>query len=345
MVTRLNEFSIIKKYFAPLSGKGAFDLLDDAALLNEKAKHSVVVTNDAICEGIHFLPNTNPKHIAQKALRTNLSDLCAKGAVPFGFTLALGLPSYCDEAWIKRFAAGLKADCKKFNLELVGGDTFKVPNDSGLVVSITAFGNVIKSNYASRLKAKAGHKLYVTGSIGDSVLGLKLAQEISKSKSAKALADINASEKYLINRYELPRPRFEGATLIAKYASAAMDISDGFVGDLEKLCQASNVAIEVEQHAIPLSKQAHKIAKTHNVPMTSLITGGDDYELLICVPKSKIDVFEKESSKLDLNFTCLGSFKKSPPLRKSSSSASQHVTILDEYGRPLNLTRRSYIHF
>ena len=188
MAKRYSEFSLIEKYFAPLSGRGAFGLKDDAALLNIPKNKTLVITNDAIAEGVHFLKGTDPKRIAQKAIRTNLSDLAAKGATPFAFSLALGLPSNWDNQWIKSFARGLQIDCQEFGLSLCGGDTFRVaPNESGAVVSITAFGHVNKKDYASRLGAKTGHALYVTGAIGDAVLGLQLAtdnlMEICKSRT------------------------------------------------------------------------------------------------------------------------------------------------------------------
>lgn len=341
MAKRLSEFSLIEKYFAPLSGRGAFGLKDDAALLDIPKNKTLVVTNDAIAEGVHFLKGTDPKRIAQKAIRTNLSDLAAKGATPFSFSLALGLPSNWNNQWIKSFAKGLESDCREFGLSLCGGDTFRVSpnarptrNECGAVVSITAYGHINKKDYASRLGAKSGHALYVTGSIGDAVLGLKLATDKFNGKLQKP----NAAQKFLINRYELPQPRVEIGKLVAKYASAAMDISDGFVGDLEKMCAASNVDAEIILQQIPISKQALSQLKIQNVMVTSLITGGDDYELLIAIPKSKMNLFEKESAKLKIPITYLGNFKK-------RNAKFNGVNIIGEDGEPIDLAHRSYLHF
>lgn len=345
MANRLSEFSLIEKYFAPLSSSGAFGLKDDAALLQIPKNKTLVVTNDAIAEGVHFLSGsdpkgtapqrTDPKRIAQKAIRTNLSDLVAKGAKPFAFSLALGLPSYWDNQWIKAFAKGLESDCKQYELNLCGGDTFRVsPNQSGAVISITAFGHIDKKEYASRLGAKSGHALYVTGTIGDGVLGLKLAKDVMQGVLQKP----NAAQKYLISRYEIPQPRVEMSKLVAKYATAAMDVSDGFVGDLEKLCSASNVNASINLNDIPISKQARIQLSNHNVTVTSLITGGDDYELLIAVPKSKMNSFEKESAKLNLPITLLGNFQK-------GNTKNNRVTILGDDGEPINFAHRSYSHF
>lgn len=335
MAKRLNEFSLIEKYFAPLSSSGAFGLKDDAALLQIPKSKTLVVTNDAIAEGVHFLQNTDPKRMAQKAIRTNLSDLAAKGATPFAFSLALGLPSNWDNQWIKAFAKGLESDCKNFGLTLCGGDTFRVsPDQSGAVISITAFGHIYKKDYASRLGAKSGHALYVTGTIGDGVLGLELA----KNNAMGDLTKPNTAQKYLINRYEIPQPRVELSKLIGKYASAAMDISDGFVGDLEKLCAASNVSANVNLNDIPISGHASAQANLHNVTVTSLITGGDDYELLIAIPKSKMDFFEKESAKINVPITYLGKLKK-------SDANFNGVNILGIDGEPIDMANRSYVHY
>lgn len=321
MAEKFDEFSIIEKYFAPLSGAGSFGFKDDAAILNVPKNKALVVTNDAIAEGVHFLGGTDPKLIAQKAIRTNLSDLAAKGAKPFAISLALGVHRSCDEKWIKRFAKGLESDCKQYGLSLCGGDTFS--SSGGITVSITAFGHITKKDYASRLGAKAGHQLYVTGTIGDAALGLSLAYE-NKDK-------VSAAEKYLIKRYELPQPRVEAANLIAKYASAAMDISDGFIGDLDKLCAASNVAIEIKSSSIPISKQALKM---RNVPVTKLLTGGDDYELLIAVAPANVVAFEKAAVRLEFPVSYLGKFKR----------GEAEAQIMDENGECWVFKHRSYVH-
>src|SRR5665811_493356 len=116
MAKRPDEFSLIERYFAPLAGAGSFGLKDDAAVLELAKNRSLVVTSDAIAEGVHFLQRTEPKLIAQKAVRVNLSDLSAKGATPFSFSLALGLPDNWDRKWISSFAKGLESDCKQYGL-------------------------------------------------------------------------------------------------------------------------------------------------------------------------------------------------------------------------------------
>lgn len=329
MPNQINEFNLIEKYFAPLSGVGAFSLKDDAALLSFPKGKSLVVTNDAIAEGVHFLKNTDPKLIAQKALRTNLSDLAAKGAKPFSFTSALGLSNKLDENWIKKFAKGLESDCKKFGLSLCGGDTFSV--ESGVVISVTAFGTVDKKHYPPRTAAKKGDHLFVTGSIGNSVLGLT----VSGSKSGPQ----NVGERAMVKRYQLPLPRLEFQKAIAKYASAAMDISDGFVGDLDKICVASNLSIELESSQIPIENRALKIAAKRKISASELLTGGDDYELFISVPKKSVEQFKKATSKIKVPITQLGTFET------ETKPTHQLVTILGSDGKAMKFKGRSYAHF
>ncbi len=172
---KISEFSLIKKYFAPFAGEGTFDLQDDAAEIIPSDGSSLVITQDAISEGIHFFKDDAPSLIAKKALRVNLSDLAAKGATPKYISLALGLGNTWSEEWVKEFAKGLQEDCSEYGIRLTGGDTFRT--GGGFVISITAIGEIPLGGYVSRLGANPEEILYVTGTIGDSALGL-LARQI-----------------------------------------------------------------------------------------------------------------------------------------------------------------------
>ena len=319
MTKRPDEFALIEKYFAPLAGHGSFGLKDDAAMLDVPKGKALVVTNDAIAEGVHFLEHTDPKLIAQRAIRVNMSDLAAKGATPFSISIALGLADNWDRKWIARFAKGLESDCKQYSLSLCGGDTFCSPG--GAVIAITAYGFVSRKSYASRLDAKPGDHLYVTGTIGDAVLGLQMAKANNEKPDAR--------EKFLIGRYELPQPRVEAAKLVADHASAAMDISDGFAGDLQKLCKASRVSAEFNVANVPLSKQAAKLIAEKPDEIYNLLTGGDDYELLIAVPKSKAKAFERAAAGLlvPLTFLC------------KLESGSKGVQIFSGDGKAMKFTK------
>src|ERR1700731_4465620 len=199
--TPSGEDSLIARYFQPLAtGPGAFGLADDAAILQARAE-DIVVTTDAIVEGVHFLPEDPPDSVARKALRVNLSDLAAKGATPAGFVLTLALRS-ADEAWLTPFARGLGEDATLFGCPLLGGDTVSTPGP--LMISITAFGRVSPGKMVHRSGAKPGDRIVVTGTIGDAALGLDV---LKGGPVAAALADDAVAEAALVGRYRVPQPR------------------------------------------------------------------------------------------------------------------------------------------
>src|SRR4030088_2879778 len=231
-----SEDSLIARYFRPLAtDPGAFGLMDDAAILRASGD-DIVVTTDAIVEGVHFLPDDPPDTVARKALRVNLSDLAAKGATPAGFLLTLALRA-ADDAWLKPFARGLGEDAGLFGCPLLGGDTVSTPGP--LMISITAFGRVPAGRMVHRRGAKPGGRVVVTGTIGDAALGLDI---LKGGAAALALAGDAAARDMLIGRYRVPQPRTALARVVREHASAAMDVSDGLAGDLAKLCAASGVS-------------------------------------------------------------------------------------------------------
>src|SRR4051812_24363830 len=218
------EDSLIARYFRPIAtDPGAFGLDDDAAALMPDG-NDIVVTTDAIVEGVHFLSDDPPDTVARKPLRENLSDLAAKGAVPAGFVLTLALRN-ADEAWLKPFAAALGEDVRQFGCPLLGGDTVSTPGP--LMISITAFGRVPAGKMVRRSGAKPGDRVLVTGTIGDAALGLAV---LRGGKVHAALGDASGRE-LLIGRYRVPQPRTVLAEAVRGHASAAMDVSDGLAGD------------------------------------------------------------------------------------------------------------------
>src|SRR3954451_24942479 len=195
------EDRLIARYFKPLATDvGAFDLTDDAAILKSSAD-DIVVTTDAIIEGVHFLPGDPPDTIARKALRVNLSDLAAKGATPAGFVLTLALRA-ADDAWLAPFARALGEDATQFGCPLLGGDTVSTPGP--LMISITAFGRVPAGKMIRRNGAKAGDCVVVSGTIGDAALGLDV---LKSGKVAQALAEEATARDALVGRYRVPQPR------------------------------------------------------------------------------------------------------------------------------------------
>src|ERR1700716_4022757 len=212
--TASGEDSLIARYFRPIAtDPGAFSLNDDAAAIKPSGD-DIVVTTDAIVEGVHFLADDPPDTIARKALRVNLSDLAAKGATPAGFVLTLALRA-ADDAWLKPFARGLGEDAALFGCPLLGGDTVSTPGP--LMISITAFGRVPAGRMVHRSGAKPGDRVVVTGTIGDATLGLGI---LRGGAAATTLADDAAAKQMLVGRYRLPQPRTALARVVREQASA-----------------------------------------------------------------------------------------------------------------------------
>src|ERR1700694_4375454 len=279
------EDALIARYFRPIAtDPGAFDLGDDAAVL-KAAGGDIVVTTDAIVEGVHFLSDDPPDPIARKALRVNLSDLAAKGATPAGFVLTLALRS-ADDAWLKPFARGLGEDAGLFGCPLLGGDTVSTPGP--LMISITAFGRVPPGKMVHRGGAKPGDRVVVTGTIGDAALGLDILKD---GTVADVLAKDDAAKAMLVGRYRVPQPRNALAKAVRDHASAAMDVSDGLAGDLAKLCTASGVSAAIDAPSIPLSAAAASLLSSGAIGIETLVSGGDDYEILCTMSENRFEAF------------------------------------------------------
>jgi thiamine-monophosphate kinase len=323
------EDSLIARYFRPLATEpGAFDLTDDAAILKALGE-DIVVTTDAIVEGVHFLANDPSDTIAQKALRVNLSDLAAKGAAPAGFVLTLAL-RMADDAWLTPFARGLWADADRFGCPLLGGDTVSTPGP--LMISITAFGRVAAGKMVRRSGAKPGDRVVVTGTVGDAALGLDILRE---GKVAAALAGDRAASEMLVGRYRVPQPRNTLALAIRDHARAAMDVSDGLAGDLAKLCVASGVSAVIDVPAIPLSTAAEAALAAGAVGIEALVSGGDDYEILCAIPEGGFEAFARAAASAGVAVSSIGTVIAEGAAPK----------FLDAQGRDLPLPRLAYSHF
>jgi thiamine-monophosphate kinase len=323
------EDSLIARYFRPLAtDPGAFDLGDDAAILKALGD-DIVVTTDAIVEGVHFRPDDPPDTVARKALRVNLSDLAAKGATPAGFVLTLALRSV-DDAWLAPFARGLGEDAGVFGCPLLGGDTVATPGP--LMISITAFGRVPTGKMIHRSGAKPGDRLVVTGTIGDATLGLDI---LKGGAAATAFGDDAAAKAMLVGRYRIPQPRNALAKGVRDHASAAMDVSDGLAGDLAKLCAASGVSAVVDAQSIPLSAPAATLFARGAVGIERIVSGGDDYEILCAIPENRFAAFAKTAGLSGVAVTSIGTVI-------AGASAPK---FLDAQGREIPLPRLSYSHF
>jgi thiamine-monophosphate kinase len=319
------EDDLIARYFKPLAtDPGALGLTDDAALL-KGGSDDLVVTTDAIVEGVHFLGNDPPDAVAKKALRVNLSDLAAKGATPAGFVLTLALRA-ADENWLALFARGLGGDAAAFRCPLLGGDTVSTPGP--LTISITAFGRVPPGGMVKRASAQPGDRVVVTGTIGDAALGLALL-------TGKMTLDDATAREALTGRYRVPQPRVALAKAVRTYARAAMDVSDGLAGDLAKLCAASGVSAVIDAGSVPLSVAARSLIAQGKAGLPVLVSGGDDYEILCTVPEDRLDAFTAAAGESGVAVTSVGTI----------IAGNVAPRWLDAEGREIALPRLSYSHF
>lgn len=324
-MARSGEFELIQRYFAPLSANGSFSLKDDAALLEVPSGKELVVTQDAIAAGVHFFADDSPAMIAKKAIRVNLSDLASKGAKPETFSMALGLHPDWNEDWLAKFAEGLSEDCSDFSLTLCGGDTYSVA--CGPVVSITAFGLIDKECYATRMGANPGDELFVSGPIGMGALGLLVRKGIFN------WPDQSAADAFL-SRYLVPEPPLALASVISEYASAAMDISDGFAGDIEKMATASGVGFDIPFESIPLPEVLDSYP-INAWEISVALTGGDDYQFVLTVPPAEVDDMLTSVSRLEIQLSHLATANEHPG----------NVRILDRDGDQIPLKSKSWRHF
>lgn len=322
----MNEFEVIKHYFAPLAkGEyGALSLTDDAAVLSVPEGLELIVTKDAICEGVHFIGNEEPSLIARKLLRVNLSDLTAMGATPYGYFLALMLHDAADEAWLASFSGGLKNDQERFGIRLMGGDTTR--SHSTLSLSLTAFGTAPRGQALKRVGAKAGDGVYVTGTIGDAALGLQIAQ--GHLRAEKEAVD------YLLGRYQLPVPRVELGQMLRGIATACIDISDGLIQDLGHVAECSGIAAAVVWEKIPLSGAARGCLAQFDSAYEIIAAGGDDYELLFTAPQNAHESLQSIAREAKVAITQIGEIKE-----------GSGVKLVDKQGKDILLGKSGYDHF
>jgi thiamine-monophosphate kinase len=323
------EERLIAKYFGPLAtAPGAFGLRDDAAVVTPPAGCDLVLTTDGVIAGVHFFPDDPPGDVARKALRMNLSDLAAKGAKPLGFLMSVSLPAAIDATWLAAFATGLGEDATFYGCPLYGGDTDHTPGP--LSVSITAFGAVPHGQMVRRSAAKPGDSVVVTGTIGDSALGVSLRRD---EKLAARWRLSGAMAAHLKQRYLLPQPRNALAAAVLRHATAAMDVSDGLAGDLAKLCRASGVAAEIDVARVPLSDAARAALAAEPDWIETVLTGGDDYEIVLTLKPDQTGAFCAAAQQAGVAATEIGRVTE-----------GQGVGFVRD-GTVLRFARPSYSHF
>ena len=317
---RIGEFELIARYFAPLARgfAGAGGLLSDNAFLPSDGRRDLVVKTDTVVAGVHFLTNEKPERVAAKALRVCLSDLAAGGATPFTYQLSLALPKTWNERWIAGFARGLAADQRRYGIVLCGGDTVVTPGP--LTVTVTAFGRVPHGRGLTRAGARAGDRLWVTGTIGDGALGLLAA---GGRIAAPAL------EK----RYRMPQPRATLGARLVGIAGAVADVSDGLLADAGHIAHASRLAVRIERERVPLSAAARRVVASEPSLWANVLGGGDDYELVIALPARKEPALIAAARAARVKVTRIGDF---------AQGRGVELTVA---GRPVRAPRKGYVHF
>lgn len=317
------EFALIARHFRPLAGPGALDLADDAAVLDVPPGRQLVLAADAMVAGIHFLPDDPPETVGAKLLRVNLSDLAAMGAAPFGYLMTAALPRDTPEAWIAGFAAGLAADQAIFGLTVLGGDT--VSTGGPIALSLTILGLVAPGQALRRQGARPGDGVWVSGTIGDGALGLRVLQ-------GRLAAD---PAGHLAARYRRPEPRLALGAALVGLARAAMDVSDGLVQDLGHLCRAGGCGAVVEAGRVPLSAAARAAVMADPALLPLVLTGGDDYELLFAVSPEAEAGLPACAAAGGVAVTRIGGFVAGPA----------EIMVRGEGGVPLDLPMGGWSHF
>ena len=316
-----DEFQDIARRFRPLTfgAPEALELMDDAAVIPTRPGFDLVVTTDALVEGVHFLPGERPDRIARKLLRTNLSDLAAKGAEPYGCFLAVSWPPHYDAKARDQFARALGEDLEQFGLALFGGDTTATPGP--LTLSLTALGWVPQGKMVRRKGARIGDDLMVTGTIGDGYLGLMAAQV-----RLPMLTDLH--NHALEERYHHPSPRLGLAKALRARATACADVSDGLAADAGHIATASDVGLAIDLEKVPLSEAASAWLALQDDPIAArlaLMTGGDDYELVCTVPPDHRTAFIADAAAMGLTVGVIGKVVSAPGVSLSWRGQVQNV--------------------
>lgn len=321
------EFELIARYFAPLAKAtpGAFGLNDDAAVAEPSPGCRHVLAIDTLIAGVHFLDDDEPDLVARKLLRVNLSDLAAMGAKPLSYLVALSLPRSTEAAWVEGFATGLAADQAEFGIGLLGGDTTATPGP--LTVSLTVVGEVPADTEIRRATARPGDVIHVSGTIGDAALGLRALRGDLVGATVAESAD-------LADRYRLPRPRLALGQALRGVATAAIDVSDGLVADIDHICAASVVAARIERARVPLSPPALAAVARDPTLVDSLLSGGDDYELVFTAPAEAGEAVARAAREGGVTVAAIGRIE-----------IGSGVQVVDEAGRSVSVPQPGWRHF
>jgi thiamine-monophosphate kinase len=310
----MTEFELIGTYFEQqvVSRKDVIvGIGDDCAILKASDNKHIAVTTDTLVEGVHFPKNTSARAIGYKSVAVSLSDLAAAGAEPAWISLALTLPE-ADTDWVAEFSASIFELCEYYNVQLIGGDTTQGP----LSITVTAQGLLPAGKHLTRAGAKAGDWLYVTGEIGGAALALQAIQQKASVDSSQLDA--------IRNQLDFPKPRVLAGQILRDYASAAIDVSDGLLADLNHICERSQVGALVNIEKLPIPTVLFdSLEKDQAIALA--LTGGDDYELLFTVSEDNRVGMETALNHAGVAYHCIGRI-----------NGSKKITLNDQ-GQPYTL--------
>ncbi len=314
------EFDLIKRLFAPFAdAASAGDLQDDAARFTPPPAHDLVISTDALVSGVHFPDNAAPEMVAARLVGANVSDLAAQGAMPVGCVLTLCIGPDWDDDFLDAFAAAFKHCLARFDMPLWGGDTVRGAQS---LVSLTVHGIVPQGEMLARAGARPDQDVYVTGTIGDGYLGLHHA--------------LNQTQGASLQAYAAPNPPIGFAQQVRQLCSAAIDVSDGLAGDLDHICEASSLAMRIEAAQVPLSPEGAAVAEAGD--LASLLTGGDDYQLVLCADTGRGDEMAAIADKCGVRLTCIGR-------TVAAQKGAEMAEFYDAEGHLIDLPTRGYRHF
>jgi thiamine-monophosphate kinase len=318
-MTRLGEFELIDRYFTRPSRRAALGVGDDCALLRPRPGQLLAVSSDMLIEGRHFVSTVAPQRLGHKVLAVNLSDLAACGAQPLAFTLALALPQ-AESSFLEAFAAGLFGLADAHDCELVGGDTTRGP----LAVCVTVFGEVPDGQALLRSGASPGDAIYVSGSLGDA----RLALEALRGTLQLERSDLETTRAAL----ETPDPRVALGVALRGVATSAIDLSDGFVGDLGHILRRSAAGATVDVDRLPRSDAMRR--QPIAVQRQCTLAGGDDYELVFTAPEAAATAVIDAARRAGTSVSRVGRIEAAPGLRLVDADGT---AIADEF--------RTFDHF
>lgn len=295
----IGEFGVIDRFFGPLAGTGSFQLADDVAVFAHGPGEEIVLTTDTVASGIHFFADDPADEIARKAIRVNVSDLLAKGVDPSRYLMALALPTPFDTHWLAAFAQGLRADQDFYGIQLLGGDT--IAHSAGPVITLTMLGSIPLGEVRTRDGGKPGDDLMVTGTIGGPAIGLAIR---AGTPGPWSQLDAGIRDR-LVRAYRLPEPPRGIAPLLRRHASASMDISDGLVGDADKLVSACGCSADIDIDSVPLAPGLSDLAAEDAI-LERLLTGGDDYQVLFALPAASREQFAAQARQAGIACSRIG---------------------------------------